>query len=176
MKWQQLIVGIYTEISRELERALDGLTTDDLNRQPHSDCNSIGWLAWHLTRCQDVANADLSGKEQLWLKEKWHAMFNRAADPTDTGYGHSSQDVLAFRAPDSKILLKYHYSVLEKTLHYINVKLTEADLEREFQSPTFPDINTVRNMLVGVVSDNLQHVGQIAYVRGLLKGKGWSDI
>ncbi len=176
MKWQQLIAEIYTEISRELERALDGLTTDDLNQQPHSDCNSVGWLAWHLTRCQDVANEDLVGEEQLWLKEKWYAMFNRAADSTDTGYGHSSEDVSAFRAPDSKTLLKYHHSVLEKTLHYINVELTEADLEREFQNPTFPDINTVRNMLVGVISDNLQHVGQIAYVRGLLKGKGWSDI
>lgn len=176
MKWQQLIAEIYNEISRELERALDGLTMDDLNQQPRPDCNSIGWLAWHLTRCQDVANADLIGEEQLWLKEKWHAMFGRAADPTDIGYGHSSEDALNFRAPDSITLLKYHRRVLEKTLHYINLELTENDLEREFQKPTFPGINTVRRMFVGVISDNLQHVGQIAYIRGLLKGKGWSDI
>ncbi len=176
MKWQQLIVDIYTEISRELERALDGLTVDDLNQQPHSDCNSIGWLAWHLTRCQDGANVDLMGEEQLWVKSKWHARFNRIPDATDIGEGHSPKDVASFRSPDSRTLLEYHYAVLEKTIHYINNRLSEADLEREFESPVYPTITTVRVLFMGVISDNLQHVGQVAYVRGLLKGKGWSDI
>ncbi|MFC1861796.1 DinB family protein [Chloroflexota bacterium] len=176
MKWQQLIADIYTEISRELERALDGLTADDLNQQPSPDCNSIGWLAWHLTRCQDAVNEGLTSEKQLWIKEKWYSKFDRAADPTDTGYGHSSEDVSTFRAPDSPTLFKYHRCVLENTLRYIHDELTETDLERVVQNPTFPDINTVRINLVGIISDNLQHVGQIAYVRGLLKGKGWSDI
>lgn len=176
MKWQQLIIDIYAEISRELERALDGLTIDDLNQQPHPDCNSIGWLAWHLTRCQDGANEDLMDEEQLWVKDKWHARFNRAPDPIDMGYGHSSKDVAAFRTPNSKILMEYHHAVLEQTIRYINSKLSETEFEREFANPTFPGITTVRVILLGVISDNLQHVGQVAYVRGLLKGKGWSDI
>ena len=176
MKWQQLIIDIYSEISRELERALDGLTIDDLNQQPHPDCNSIGWLAWHLTRCQDGANEDLMGEEQLWVKDKWYARFNRAPDPTDMGYGHSSKDVAAFKSPNSKVLMEYHHAVFEQTIRYINSKFSETELEREFVNPTFPGINTVRALLLGVISDNLQHVGQVAYVRGLLKGKGWSDI
>ena len=32
---------------------------------------------------------------------------------------------------------------------------------------------TVGVRIVSVLSDNLQHVGQVAYLRGLLKGKGW---
>ena len=65
MEWQQLIGDIYIRISQELERALDGLTVDDLNQQPRPDCTSIGWLAWHLTRSQDRAIEDLMEKEQI---------------------------------------------------------------------------------------------------------------
>jgi len=171
MKWQQLIGDIYTEISQELERALDGLTVDDLNQQPDSDCNSIGWLAWHLTRCQDAANDYLTGEGQLWVKDNRHGRFGRAPNPMDTGWGHSSEDAAAFKSPDSGTLTEYHRTVLEKTLHYINNRLTEADLEREYEGTT-----KVYELLVGIISDNLQHVGQVAYLRGLLKGKGWSDI
>ena len=171
MKWQQLIGNIYTEISEELERALDGLTVDDLNQQPDSDCNSIGWLAWHLTRCQDAVNDDLTGEGQIWVKDGWYSRFGRAPDSYDTGWGHSSEDVGAFKSPNAGTLREHHRAVLEKTLHYINNKLTEADLEREYKGTT-----KVCELLVGIINDNLQHVGQVAYLRGLLKGKGWSDI
>ncbi len=176
MKWQQLIGDIYVETSLELERVLEGLTVDDLNKQPDSNCNSIGWLAWHLARGQDGDNEGLTGEEQVWIKDEWFNRFDRAPDPTDTGYSHSPEDVAAFKSPDSKTLIEYYHAVLEKTLHYISNKLTEADLEREFKNPIFPGTTEVRGLLVAVISDNLQHVGQIAYVRGLLKGKGWSDI
>lgn len=173
MEWQQLITDIYGRISQELERALDGLTVDDLNQQPRPDCNSIGWLAWHLTRSQDRAVGDIMGEEQLWVRDNWHTKFNRPPDPADTGFSHSSQDVAAFRSPDSKTLLEYHRAVLEQTRRYISSKLSETDLERKLKNPTYPNIATVRPRLVGVINDNLQHVGQVAYARGLLKGKGW---
>ena len=97
MKWQQLIMDIYVRISQVLEKALEGLATDDLNQQPHPDCNSMGWLTWHLTRGQDRAIADLMGEEQLWIKDDWHARFNRPPDPKDTGFGHSLEDLGAFK-------------------------------------------------------------------------------
>jgi len=65
MAWQQLIMDIFTRISEELERVLDGLTVDDLNQQPRPDCNSIGWLAWHLTRSQDRNMSEIAGEEQV---------------------------------------------------------------------------------------------------------------
>ena len=173
MEWQQLITDIFMRISQELERVLDGLTVDDLNQSPCPDCNSIGWLVWHLTRSQDRAIEDLMGEEQRWVKDNWHARFNRAPDPTDTGLGHSREDVAAFKSPDSKTLLEYHHAVLEQTKHYISKKLSETDLEREFDNPTYPHITTARVRIVGIVNDNLQHVGQATYVRGMLKGQGW---
>jgi hypothetical protein len=171
MDWQKLIIDSFGRIVKVLERALDGLTEDDLNKQPHPDCNSMGWLSWHLTRWQDRSIAELMGEEQLWVKDKWHAKFNRAPDSTDTGLGHNSEDLMAFKSPDVRILLEYHHAVLERSRRYIS-NLSANDLGRELSNPRSP---TVGARLVGIISDNLQHAGQVAYVRGLLKGKGWRD-
>ena len=174
MEWQLLITDLFVRISQELEEVLEGLTVDELNQQPRPDCNSIGWLAWHLTRSHDRNTSELLAEEQLWIKDNWHARFNRAPDPADTGFGHSSEDMAAFRSPDSKTLLEYHHATLELAKRYINDTLSETELKRENESPTFGNVATVRRRLLGIISDGLQHVGQAAYVRGLLQGKGWS--
>ncbi len=172
MEWQQLIIDIYVRISQVLDRALEGLTQDDLNQQPNPDSNSMGWLAWHLTRVQDRAIADLAGEEQLWIKDEWHSRFIRPADPQDVGVGHSSEDLAAFRSPDAQTLLAYHHAVLERSKHYIN-NLSQTDLDREIDHPRYPRVGL---RLPAIISDTLQHAGQVAYVRGLLKGKGWLDV
>ena len=173
MKWQQLIIDIFERILQELEAALDGLTIDDLNRQPLPDCNSIGWLTWHLTRAQDRAAAELLGEEQLWTKDNYYAKFNRTPEPNDTGFGQSLKDVATFTSPDSSTLLEYHRAVLEQSKRYITSKLTETELNREFDNPRIPTITNVRTWLMRVINDNMQHLGQVNYVRGMLKGWGW---
>ena len=73
MEWQQLIMDLFLRISQELELVLEGLTVGALNQRPSSDCNSIGWLAWHLTCSHDRNITELAGEEQLWIKGGWHA-------------------------------------------------------------------------------------------------------
>lgn len=175
MEWRELIIDGYGRIFEELKRALEGLTQDDLNEQPHPDCNSMGWLAWHVTRVQDDHIADLMSDEQLWVKDGWHAKFGRAPEPKDIGFGHGPEDVAAFQSPDVKVLLDYHRAVLERSKRYIST-LSAADLSRELNEPWFQPLPTLGVRLVSVMSDNLQHAGQVAYLRGLLKGKGWSKI
>ena len=173
MKWQQLVTDIYERISQELEAALDGLTVDDLNKQPCPGCNSIGWFTWHLTRVQDSATAEILGEEHLWTKDGWYARFNRTPDPKDTGFGHSLEDVAAFSSPSASTLLEYHRAVLERLKRYITNKLSETELNRELDKPKFPTITDVRTSLMRLINDNMQHLGQINYVRGMLKGWGW---
>ena len=172
MEWQELIIDGYGRVLQVLEKALDGLTQDDLSQQPHPDSNSMGWLTWHLTRVQDHQIADLMGEEQLWVSNEWHAKFDCPPDPQDIGFGHSSADVAAFKSPDAETLLDYHRAVLERTKGYI-AKLSVADLDRELNEPWFQPLPTLGVRLVSVVSDSLQHAGQVGYLRGLLKGKGW---
>lgn len=172
MEWQGLIADGYGRVLQVLEKSLDGLTQDDLNQQPHPDCNSMGWLTWHLTRVQDDHIAGLMGEEQLWTSGGWHTRFNHPPEPKDIGFGHSSEDVAVFRSPDVKTLLGYHRAVLEQTKDYITT-LSLSGLDRELNEPWYQPLPTVGVRLISVLSDSLQHAGQVAYLRGLLKGKGW---
>jgi hypothetical protein len=172
MEWRQFPIDAFERILQTLEKALIGMTQADLNEQPRPDCNSMGWLAWHLTRTQDRSIADLTGEKQLWIKDNWYARFSRASDAADTGFGHKPEDVAAFKSPDVATVLGYHKAVLQKTKQYLG-SLSTTELGRKLDHPRFP---TVEARLVATLNDGLQHVGQIAYVRGLLKGKGWMDV
>ena len=172
MELKELMLDIFARLAGELELVLDGLTPEDLNTLPKPDTNSIGWLIWHATRSQDRMNADLFGEDQLWVSEKWHLKFNRPPDQRDTGVGHTSEQVAAFRALDSKTLLDYYHAVSKRTRDYIDTRLTEEDLSRQVWSPTLESTSTVEGRLIGVIY-NFAHIGQAGYVRGFLKGKGW---
>ena len=43
MEWQQLLSDGYGRILEVLEKALTGMSREDLDRQPRPDCNSMGW-------------------------------------------------------------------------------------------------------------------------------------
>ncbi len=172
MEWKQLVIDIFQQRSEVLGKALSGLTQGDLDYQPHPDSNNIGWLAWHLTRTQDKAIANIAGEEQLWMTEEWYSRFNRTPDPSDTGFGHSSEDVASFRSPDVETILEYHQAVLGRSKEYFG-GVIGANLGQAFEHPKF---HTVGARLVALINDNLQHVGQIAYLRGLLGGKGWLGV
>jgi hypothetical protein len=172
MSWQDLMLDGYGRIQDALEHALEGLPPGLLDKLPKPDCNSIGWLAWHLIRVHDGQVADLMGEEQLWIKDGWHARFNRPKDPEDSGYGHGPKEVAAFRSPEIKVIVDYSRATVERTKVYMKT-LTPAKLNRKLDEPYWTPVPTVGVRLVSILADCLEHAGQAAYARGLLQGKGW---
>ncbi len=173
MRWQQLIIGMYQRMSQELEEVLKGLTTEDLHKRPAPGANPIGWLAWHATRSMDRTLGDVITGEQLWIKDGWHKKFNRAPDPNDTGYGHTDTQVDNLRIPDVQTLLNYRRAVMAVTLKYLE-NLTEKELDRDCEFSMQPGTKRAASLrIIGNIND-IQHVGQAAYVRGLIKGHRWS--
>lgn len=172
METHEMLSGAYGSILRVLEYTLEGLSVDDLNWQPKPDCNSIGWLVWHLTRWQDVEISSFMNEEQLWIKEKWHEKFNRPADPEDTGGRATPEEVAKFKSPDAATLLGYHKAVLARSLEFFPT-LQKADLDRTIEGTPFPKPPTMGTMLLIILSDGLQHAGQASYIRGMRQGFGW---
>jgi hypothetical protein len=172
MDWQDLLADGYNRIPDFVEHVLKGLTQEDLRWQPQEDSNSIGWLVWHLTRQQDAQVAALMGEDQLWIKDRLYSRFNRDADPKDIGFGHTPEQVAAFRPPDSKILIGYLQATVERTKKYFKT-LSKEDLDRELDEPWFQPLPTVGVRLISILDDCILHAGQAAYVRGLIQGKGW---
>ena len=174
MKFNDLLIDGYTRISEIVERSLKGLTVEDIKWLPHPESNSIGWLIWHLSRVQDDHIASLMNQEQLWIKDGWYVKFGRENDPRDRGFGHTPEQVAAFEFPAIEVLLEYHRAVAERSKSYIR-SLSETDLDVELNEPQYTPLPTVGVRLVSVLSDNLQHAGQAAYVRGMLQGRGWQQ-
>ena len=172
MELSDLLKSGFGNVLRVLEYTLDGLSEEDLNWQPKPDSNSIGWLAWHLTRWQDVMVSGLSGMEQVWTKDGWYKKFGRKADDKDHGMGHKAEDLAGFKSPDAATLLGYQRAVLERNNGYFET-VTPADLDKVFEGTPFDPPPTVGMMLMGTLSDGLQHAGQASYIRGLHQGMGW---
>ena len=170
MDAKDLMLEALGRIRSVLHRSLTDLMLDEIHRQPQAGANSIGWLAWHLTRVQDVSISGLAGLEQAWVSQGWHAKFDLAPDPDNDGYGHTPAQVAAFRAPTVQTLLDYHDSVQERSKTYV-AGLAPADFDRTLNEPQWQPLPTVGVRLVSVLSDNLQHAGQAAYLRGLWQGK-----
>ncbi len=172
MDCKEIFINGLEDILGEMEHILSGLTNEDLSWQPRPDCNSIGWLAWHLTRVEDDHIAYIMDKEQLWTKEGWHEKFDRPADAKDRGFGHTPEQVANFKCPDVQTFLDYHKAVFERAKNYL-LSRSETDFDRPLDQYWQGIPVKVGWRLTSTLEDCLEHVGQMAYIRGLLQGKGW---
>jgi uncharacterized damage-inducible protein DinB len=166
MTTSELLEDAFERVRDAVHPAVNGLSPDDLAFRPDSESNSIAWLVWHLTRIQDDHVAGLDGEEQVWTAKGWADRFALPIDVSDTGYGHDP-DVVAMVTADAPSLLGYFEDVHEKTLAFLR-SLEDADLTRVIDRRWDPPV-TVSVRLVSVIADDLQHVGQAAYVRGILQ-------
>jgi len=166
MRSRDLLLYAYGQIQETLRAAVEGLDPDQLTARVGPEANTIAWLAWHLTRVQDDHVAEVAGREQVWTAEGWAERFGLPFDPSATGYGFSPDDVAAVRVDSADLLLDYAAAVHARTAEFLD-GLTDDDLDRIVDRRWDPPV-TLGVRLVSVLSDDLQHVGQAAYVRGLL--------
>lgn len=160
-----LLVELYGRIPPLARAAVDGLGPTHLTEAPGAGANPIGWLVWHLARVADHHLAEIQGADQLWVGG-WAGRFGLGPDPSDIGYGHTAEQVAAVRPESSEALLEYLGAVHERTVAMLE-GLSPADLDRIVDRRWDPPV-TLGVRLVSIADDALQHVGQAAYVRGLL--------
>jgi hypothetical protein len=157
---------LYDRIPPLAAAAVDGVPLDRLTEPPNIGANTIAWLVWHTGRVQDHHVAELRGTDQVWVRDDWAARFGLDPDPSNTGYGHSPEQVLSVRPTASEALLAYLDAVYEQTVPFL-AGLSDGDLDRVVDRRWDPPV-TLGVRLVSIADDGLQHLGQAAYIRGLL--------
>ena len=167
MKTSDVLVDAFGRIRHLVDRSVAGLDAAALAFRPDADANPIGWLVWHLTRIQDDHVAEIAGLGQIWTTAGWGDRFGMPADPHDTGFGHTSEQVAAFTPPNPEALVDYHSSVSNHTLEYL-ATIDADELDRVIDTSYDPPVR-VGVRLISVISDNLQHAGQAMYVRGIIE-------
>lgn len=165
MTGPDLLADGFSRIREAALGVLDGLDDAALEYRVDADANSICWLIWHLTRVQDDHIAGAVGVEQVWTAGGWDKRFALPLDNGDIGYGHSADQVAVVRAP-TELLADYLEATHEQTVEILS-GLTDADMDRIIDERWDPPV-TLGVRLVSVLADDLEHVGQAAYVRGLI--------
>ena len=165
MNSAELLTDAFGRIHDVVHAALDGLTGDELVHRSGDQTNSIAWLIWHLTRIQDDHVADVAGTEQVYPSQGWAERFALPLKDSDTGYGHNDSQVDAVHITDPELLAGYFDAVHAATLAFL-ANLTDADLDRVVDTRWDPPV-TLGVRLISVISDDLQHAGQAAFLKGL---------
>lgn len=166
MNVAELLIEAYSRVPDGVARVLADLDDAALTARPDPEANSIAWLAWHIARVQDAQVADVAGTEESWTADGWADRFALDLPVEDTGYGHTAADVAAVRA-GRDLLEGYLTDVHRRTCAYL-ATLAEEDLDRVVDTSWDPPV-TLGVRLVSIVGDDLEHLGQAAYVRGLLE-------
>ncbi|MGO4593448.1 DUF664 domain-containing protein [Leifsonia sp. 2TAF2] len=163
----QLLMDAFDRIAGVVRSTVRGADADILGGRVDPDANSIAWLVWHLTRIQDDHVSEVADRAQAWTEEGWAERFGLPFDVSDTGYGHSSEDVAQLADVSASDLVGYHEAVRARTTEFLRT-LTDDDLDRVVDRNWDPPV-TLAVRLVSVISDDLQHAGQAAYVKGVLE-------
>ena len=162
-----LLDELYGRIPPLARDAVDGLDADTLVAAPGPGTNTIAWLVWHSARVQDHhveraarRRAGLAGRRlgralRARARSAEHRATatppttSRACDPTIPTCSSSTS------TPSRRARVEWLRGLAADDLDRI--------VDRRWDPPV-----TLGVRLVSVADDSLQHLGQAAYVRGLL--------
>jgi uncharacterized damage-inducible protein DinB len=162
----ELLTDALGRVRDQVPEIVAGLDVDELAWRPDGGANSVAWLLWHLTRIEDDHIAEVAGTEQVWTASGWYDRFELPFPPQAHGWGHTAEEVGQVQV-DGDLLAGYHAETAARAIEYVG-PLTAEDLDRVVDERWDPPV-TLGVRLVSVLGDIHQHVGQAAYVRGLLE-------
>src|SRR5215469_1343833 len=165
MSVAELLVDGFDRIREIVHEVLDGLSVEDLTYRIDEQANTIGWLVWHLTRVQDDHIAGAAGLEQVW-PEGWLQRAELPFAVEEIGYGQHPRLVPEVRLP-ADFLAGYHDATHAQTVSFVR-GLRDTDMTRIVDRAWNPPV-TLAVRLVSVLSDDLQHAGQAAFLRGIIE-------
>nr|WP_064569260.1 DinB family protein [Gordonia sp. LAM0048] len=166
MRSSEVLLDGLGRVAENVHAVLDGATPELLNTAPAPGTNTIAWLVWHLTRVQDSHIADVAGTEEVWAAGGWTDRFDLPFSPGEIGYGQSADEAARAIVDDAGLLRDYYDATHAVSADYIG-GLTDSDLDRIVDHNWDPPV-TLGVRLISVIDDDTQHIGQAAYVRGLL--------
>ena len=162
-----LLLDGFARVAEEVPRVVFGLSPAQLAWYPGPFANSIGWLIWHLARVEDDHMAGVADSEQVWPTQ-WCDRFDLPYDAGDIGYGQSADQAHRLEASED-LLAGYYAAVHARTVEILD-GLVDPDFDRIVDRRWDPPV-TAAVRIVSVLHDVTQHVGQAAYVRGLLEAQ-----
>lgn len=162
----ELIKGSLAESQGYIERAIEGLTQEEIAWSPKDDCNSIAFILWHVIRVEDmIINRFFLHETEIYEAEGWLEKLGTPAG--EDGYRYTVEQLKDWPVPALEPLKEYGTSVRGKTLAYLETLMPE-NISEEVNFFNGPAPFSV--VLGHVITEIALHTGQIAYLRGVIRG------
>ena len=168
MELKDFILTSLNNMQKVLTAATSDLQYDELRWRASPAANSIGFIWWHQLRVEDrFIHTLFQQKPQLFEQEKWYQKMGLPNLPDYTGRDYTAEQVAAFPVPELNILQQYGEAVRMKTIEYIE-KMGQEGLDRVLERPSVGKM-PISEFFILLLGELYQHVGQIAYLRGLVR-------
>jgi hypothetical protein len=177
LDFRDVTLQAIADFNAQLDAALEGLTPEQWRWRPTPTANHM-WTVWHLTRVEDGwINWYLSDNGERWKASGWAEKFGLPARDR-WGVGDTPEQVGAFPDVPANIVAGYRADVLASAQTVIG-EFSTTDLERTnadhnpFEPRPAPTFTWV---LARISVECSQHIGQVAYIRGLMPEQGsWRE-
>ncbi|MBA47079.1 MAG: hypothetical protein CL893_03220 [Dehalococcoidia bacterium] len=166
-EFKRAIISGLEEYLMLLNKSISDLSLSELRWQPSLESNSIIYLLWHMGRVEDNwINQVIGGKESVWMRNGWNKKF--PFDEKDYGKGYGKQDLANLPHMDKDQLMNFYHEQRIESLKIIE-SLSEEDLAKKYKRLS-GELKTGYWILGHVLVEESQHLGQVAYIRGMIKG------
>ena len=120
-----------------------------------------------MARVEDGWVSRLRQQPPVWQSDGWAERFHM--DPTSSGSGQTIEEVRAMPEIPLHDIMAYYAAVRTVTHQYLD-QATEADIVRDYPHPR--GVRTGTWILGHILVEESQHVGQVALLRGMMRGVG----
>ena len=169
MYHRELIRWGLEETARDKAIAMNGLTAEERRHQPGPESNHIDFLVWHIARVEDMwIQMFAQGKPAIWQEGGWAEKLG--IDHNELGFGFTIEQARDLPVYDYDLMDEYANEVRQSTLAYIDsASVEELSKPRETPVPAWNPFS-VGFALTRILVEHNQHVGHIAYIRGMQRG------
>ncbi|MBI2765268.1 MAG: DinB family protein [Chloroflexi bacterium] len=163
---QELLRTSLRSMHSLLDKAVEGMTAEQLNFRPQEGGVSGFFSLWHYVRTEDnIVNFVTQGRPTVWLNGGFHEKFGLPRN--NQGTGMTEAEANAVQLHDVPLWHTYQQGVWEATDAYLAGMSAEEFEARRVTIKPLGEM-TLWDGLYGVcLSHGYRHVGEIEYVRGV---------
>ena len=164
--FKKSIISGLNEYEEILLKSINSLDSKEISWRPNKQSNNIIFLLWHMILVEDnLINKILKNEERIWISSKYYENFPELKN--ETGFGFSLEKIHSFPEMDVNWLLDFYSEVRKKT-NYLLENISNNELSLKY---SWGDKEISGFFIIGrLITELSQHLGQISYIRGMLRG------
>jgi uncharacterized damage-inducible protein DinB len=184
------IMNYYREANADVLKTFGALSDGQIAWQPHTNCNSIAFLLWHMARWEDHMQATVPGMteelsrrlppgRQIWERDQLAAKWgfdSAQLGELELGTGFDRNVSKEPPWPKKEILLEYArqtFAAVEHAISFIDdeqfEQIERSQFDNEYMNETMEQSVTVGNAIMEHLVHTTHHLGEIYYLIGLMK-------